>query len=128
MKTTNLTENFVVVNPHQEATIELADAGLYERLDNQYQQFKGHSLVAMHSFESDWPSWEIHPKGDEIVVLMSGEITMILKENVGDRAVTLRRSGDFVIVPRGVWHTAKTVQKSQLLFITPGEGTENKVF
>jgi len=31
--------------------------------------------------------------------------------------------GDFVVVPRRVWHAAKVHRPSRLLFITPGEGT-----
>lgn len=32
----------------------------------------------------------------------------------------------FVVVPRGTWHTAKVHAATTMLFITPGEGTENR--
>jgi hypothetical protein len=34
--------------------------------------------------------------------------------------------GMAVINPRNVWHTADVHEPSQLLFITPGRGTENR--
>lgn len=50
---------------------------------------------------------------------------LILDEPGGRRTLELRERGA-VIVPRGVWHTAHVHRPSEALFITPGEGTENK--
>ncbi len=33
-------------------------------------------LVTSATYSTDWPSWEIHPNGDEIVCLRSGEARM----------------------------------------------------
>ena len=40
--------------------------------------------------------------------------------------VQLNTPGEFVMVPRGVWHTARIATRASMLFITPGEGTENR--
>lgn len=121
----NMTSEFVVLNPDKDASIEPADAMLYQRLGENYQDFKGHELIATHVFESDWGMWEMHPHGDEIVTLISGEITFKLKLADGEQSVTLSEAGAYVIVPRGVWHTANTSVKSTVLFITPGQGTQH---
>ena len=31
-----------------------------------------------------------------------------------------------VVVPKGTWHTARTSVPTKMLFVTPGQGTENK--
>ena len=118
--------DFIVMSPDKKATVERADAALYARLDETYNQFKDHELVAYHEFESDWRSWEVHPHGDEIVLLISGEIEFLLDEGTKQTRITLKEQGEYLIVPQGVWHTAKTKVLSQLLFITPGQGTQHK--
>jgi len=32
--------------------------------------FCGEYLVSTHDFTGDWSTWEIHPKGDEVVCLL----------------------------------------------------------
>lgn len=122
----NIVNEFVVLSPEKKASIEIADATLYQRLDKDYGNFSGHELIAVHEFDKDWNTWEMHPNGDEIVLLLSGHITMTMNLPHGQESATLNSSGSYVIVPKGVWHTATTSIKSRVLFITPGEGTENK--
>ena len=50
---------------------------------------------------------------------------MILQSDDGEQTVRLNTPGSFVIVPKGTWHTAKTSTPTSMLFVTPGEGTEN---
>jgi len=123
----NIANEFIVLDPDKKATVEQADEMLYQRIDKNYKGFKSHELVSAYEFDSDWNTWEIHPHGDEIVLLLSGEITFILQLQSGQKSVTLQEEGSYIIVPKGIWHTAKTTVKSKLLFITPGEGTEHRV-
>lgn len=60
------------------------------------------------------------------MILLSGEVSFILQLEEGNQTIRLENEGEYVIVPRSVWHIAKTNVKSKLLFITPGEGTQNK--
>jgi mannose-6-phosphate isomerase-like protein (cupin superfamily) len=57
---------------------------------------------------------------------MSGAATMILDRSGGQETVHLRDPGAFVIIPKGTWHTARTSVPTTMLFVTPGEGTQNK--
>ncbi|WP_018013883.1 cupin domain-containing protein [Teredinibacter turnerae] len=122
----NLFEAFVVLNSTQSASVEDVDASLYERLDNSYNNMSGCQLVSCYIFASDWQNSEMHPNGDELVILLTGEVTFVLEQSAGDEYVTLAKQGDFVLVRKGVWHTAKTEVESTLLFVTPGEGTEHR--
>jgi mannose-6-phosphate isomerase-like protein (cupin superfamily) len=92
----------------------------------QLGSFHNEYLVTVHAFETDWPIWEMHPKGDEIVCLLSGSVTFILERERGNLAIDLEQSGTYVIVPRGTWHTAKARGPSRMLFITAGEGTQHR--
>ena len=83
-------------------------------------------LVAVHTFESDWPTWEMHPKGAELVFIVDGAMTLV-QEIDGERRSVLMKKGDAAINPPGVWHTAKVQEPTTALFITAGEGTQNEV-
>ncbi|HTP48068.1 MAG TPA: cupin [Casimicrobiaceae bacterium] len=124
--TLDLASTFVVVEPDHRAVPVAVTPTIYEELDRVFDHFKGRMLVASFSFEADWPSWEIHPAGDEIVCLMSGEATMVLDRGGVEETVRLREPGSFVIVPKGTWHTARTAVPTTMLFVTPGEGTRNR--
>lgn len=119
-------QDFVVISPDKKASIEHADTELYERLDEHYNSFIGHELISCYEFESDWSSWEVHPHGDEIVLLISGDVAFLLQTESGEIRINLREQGQYIVVPKGVWHTAKTKNKSKLLFITPGQGTQHR--
>lgn len=125
MNSFNLANRFVVLSPDKIATTVLNSPTVYEDLDRDFGSFQGHELIALHTFEEDWPSWEVHPNGDETVVLLSGAATFFIKQGDVAREVRMNNPGDAVIVPRGAWHTAKIAGKTSMLFITPGEGTLN---
>ena len=82
-------------------------------------------LVTAHHWAEDWDSWEMHPAGDEIAFLVSGQATFILEEPNGGRGVELH-PGTYCIVPRGTWHTAKIQIPSTIIFMTSGAGTQHR--
>jgi mannose-6-phosphate isomerase-like protein (cupin superfamily) len=86
--------------------------------------FHNEYLVTTSSFEQDWPTWEQHPNGDEIVVLLSGSVDFILETPQGNRKMEVRKVGEYAFVPKGTWHTANPLQPTTMLFITAGEGTQ----
>ena len=82
-------------------------------------------MVSAYEMSSDWDHWENHPAGDEILILVSGEMTILLEESDGVRESRLG-PGSTCVVPRGVWHTANVPMPSYLIAITPGQGTGHK--
>jgi len=121
-----LDSTFAVLGPDLRVTPVPVTPGVYEELDARFDGFKSHVLVSLFAFDADWPTWEIHPAGDEIVVLLSGRATLHLKTVEGERQAALSEPGSYVVVPRNTWHTAKIAEQTRMLFITPGEGTENR--
>jgi hypothetical protein len=95
-------------------------------LEHQFGDFKGKRLISHFTFEQDWNSWKMHPAGDEFVCLLSRQVDFILQQNGTETAVHLNTPGAYVLVPRGIWHTAKVHTASSMLFITPGEGTQHR--
>ena len=83
-------------------------------------------LVAMHTFTEDWGSWERHPAGEEVVVCVSGAITLHQQLADGSTSAVALGPGEYAINPPGVWHTADIAAAATCLFITVGMGTENR--
>ena len=86
--------------------------------------FRHEYLVTTSTFSEDWPSWENHVNGDEIVFLLSGRTEFFLELATGTTSVVLDNPGQYVLVPRNTWHTARTGVATTMLFITAGEGTQ----
>ena len=82
-------------------------------------------LVSLHTFDRPWTSWEMHPHGEELVVCLSGELTLFQEIDGVLRSVTLA-AGQAIVNPRGVWHTADVSAPTSALFITAGLGTEQR--
>jgi mannose-6-phosphate isomerase-like protein (cupin superfamily) len=125
-RTYDLASTFVVVNPDLTAIPVTVTPTLFEELDSDFDGFRGRCLISCFSFDEDWPTWEIHPHGDEFVCLLSGDADMILGREHDAPRVRLDVPGAYALVPRGVWHTARIHAPSTMLFVTPGEDTENE--
>ena len=122
----NIDSTFVVIDPALQAESVAVTDTLFSELDQRYDQFKGHMLVSSFSFDSDWPTWEMHPHGDEFVCLLSGDVDLLLRGPAGERQVHLHAPGSFVVVPKNTWHKAIVNSPAKMIFVTPGQGTENR--
>ena len=56
-----LTENSVVVDRDCESTTVAVTDNLWSEIDEKSGDFSGRSLISCFAFDSDWPTWEIHP-------------------------------------------------------------------
>lgn len=83
-------------------------------------------LVGLYSFTENWGSWERHPAGGELVYCISGAMTLYQEMADGSVVTTVLEAGHYAINPPGVWHTADIEGEATALFITAGEGTENR--
>lgn len=80
-------------------------------------------LVTIHTFDTSWDSWEMHPRGEELVLCVEGSITLH-QETDGTTATVTLTPGRAVVNPPGVWHTADVDGGCTALFVTAGAGTE----
>jgi mannose-6-phosphate isomerase-like protein (cupin superfamily) len=70
---------------------------------------------------------EMHPDGDELLLVLSGRIDVILEEggdqeHVGVERVEEVHAGQAIVVPKGVWHRVDVREPSRMVHITPGPG------
>ena len=82
-------------------------------------------LVTGMANDTDWPVWEMHPVGDELVVVTSGSVRFHLDDGTSVSTLTVA-APEYIVVPAGMWHTADTLGPAQLLIVTWGEGTEHR--
>ena len=82
-------------------------------------------LMGSTTQSADWNHWERHPAGDEILVLLSGEMELVLDDGEGEKRARVE-AGQTFIVPKGVWHRAIVKKPGELMFVTPGAGTEHR--
>jgi mannose-6-phosphate isomerase-like protein (cupin superfamily) len=122
----NIKSTFVVLDDTGDAIPIAVSDRFYEKLANQFGNFKGKRLISNYTFNTDWDSWEMHPAGDEFVCLLSGQVDFILEQHSTEHAISLKHPGDYILVPPGVWHTARVHTPSSVLFVTPGEGTQHR--
>lgn len=80
-------------------------------------------LVSMHTFSEPWSTWEMHPRGAEMVLCTAGELALI-QEIEGEHRRVVLHPGEYVINDPGVWHTADVAAPATAVFITAGVGTE----
>jgi mannose-6-phosphate isomerase-like protein (cupin superfamily) len=96
------------------------DAGIRRLMGSEHGR-----LFSALDMGSDWTNWEMHPAGDEVLVMVQGAVTFRFEEAAGTREIELT-AGRVLIVPRGVWHTAKVHTPTRLLAITAGQGTQHR--
>jgi mannose-6-phosphate isomerase-like protein (cupin superfamily) len=83
------------------------------------------ALVTVSAAEGDWTQWEMHPAGDEVLVLLEGELQMVFQRAGGEESFDLA-PGATLIVPKGTWHRARRQKGVRMLFMTWGAGTTHK--
>jgi hypothetical protein len=60
------------------------------------------------------------------VILLRGQAQLLLEQSDRVERVRLTEPGQFVSVPRGIWHTVHTEGPCSMLFVTAGRGTEHR--
>lgn len=114
-----------ILGPDGTGTAKSVTDTFYPELDAEFDGFKGHVLIQQFAFDAPWPTWEVHPEGDEFVYFLEGDTDFVLRIGGDVETVRISEPGSYVVVPKGTWHTARPHAPTRLLFVTPGEGTLN---
>ena len=120
----DLTETYLHLSDGAAVTTVEVAPDFWSTLRGRRDLQTGRPIVVTHQTE-DWPTWEMHPAGDEVVSLLSGRVDLILQDGSREWTVALRGRVS-MIVPQGVWHRAIVHEPSDLLFITRGAGTQHR--
>ena len=62
--------------------------------------------------------WERHTTGDEMVMVMEGETTLMLLQN-GEEVANFMPQGTLLIVPKNIWHRFESPKGVKVMTITP---------
>lgn len=107
------------------ATVLAGGSAFWGLPESDIEAFGKHWLISEFSCEADWPTWEMHPRADEFVYLLSGLADFLIELDDAVQHIHMK-AGEAVLVPKGRWHTAKIFAPSRMLFMTRGEGTQHK--
>ncbi len=69
--------------------------------------------------------WERHPAGDELVVCLSGSVTVTRAGDGGPDRVVLG-PGEATVNPAGTWHAVDMEGPASILTVTAGLGTDHR--
>lgn len=81
----------------------------------------GRLVMWAHS-PTDWPVWECHPTGPEVIIAVAGKAELIQRFPEGERRVVLE-PGQALVNPPGVPHRARIIEPFTAIYITPCPGT-----
>jgi mannose-6-phosphate isomerase-like protein (cupin superfamily) len=123
MPTFDLETTFLGLDGAGEVTQLPVGADFWETIDTN-PDVRG-TLVAVFTGEGDWPHWEMHPQGDEVLVLLEGSMRMVF-DRPHEPEILFMAPGTTVVVPAGVWHRGLDQRGAKLMAITYGAGTEHR--
>jgi len=119
------TQTYLSTTPEGDLRTHVGGAAFWTQPEAALDAIGRDWLVSEFTFDADWAVWEMHPEGDELVYVLEGHATLLLELPDGVREVEVRGRGA-VVVPRGVWHTAKVHAPTRSLHLTRGVGTQHR--
>jgi mannose-6-phosphate isomerase-like protein (cupin superfamily) len=118
----DLAGTFILINEGPTATPIPVGSDFWQRLQQSpIANSPTGRLISLGEQRADWG----HPASDEILILLSGRLELILEEEGQERSIVLNSLNAF-IVPRGTWHRARVHEAGKLLGITGGAGTQHR--
>lgn len=91
---------------------------------HEFAPFNGASIAVFRGDGVDVSEWELHPDTDELLFVVSGSVTV---EILTDSEPELHHleAGQFVVVPKGLWHRHRDVRDLIEMYFTPGESLQS---
>ncbi len=111
--------------------IELREGGaVEERPRGLFGDWGLWTVAAFHADSNDAVHsdvWERHPLGDELLCLLSGAITVHLRDHASEAgATTALRPATCYVVAAGQWHRLTVEEPGDLVAITPRVNTAHE--
>jgi len=118
-------DQYVYLEPDGTARTTTGGEAFWSLPPHEMAKFESGWLLSEFVCSEHWRNWEMHPDADEFVYLLSGDIEFLQETSEGISATRISGRGA-VVVPRGVWHTARVFAPSRMLFVTMGPGTQHR--
>jgi hypothetical protein len=68
----------------------------------------GGTLVTVHSGDGDWKHWEMHPKGDEVLIVLEGSGRMIFERPDRNKSFDLAPGATLIVPARHMAPRSRT--------------------
>jgi mannose-6-phosphate isomerase-like protein (cupin superfamily) len=94
------------------------DASFWEHIGAAKPELASGRILCVSDYADTWTWWEVHPDGDELVLLLSGGVDVVLESGSDSHSVALL-PGQATIVPAGTWHRVVVRTACRMLFVTP---------
>lgn len=103
------------------------DETFWQTIDERTELHTGRLVLADDTTE-DWDSWEMHPAGDELIVVTSGSVVVHVEHpDRPDLDSPIRVDApNMVLMPAGTWHTVDVIEPARILTVTWGDGTQHR--
>ena len=97
------------------------DENFWATIDDRTDLDDGRLVMAM-PMTADWSNWEMHPEGDEVILVTDGVVRVHTESN----EPVIVRAPELVVMPAGTWHTMDVIEPARVLTITWGAGTQHR--
>ncbi|MBU3025194.1 cupin domain-containing protein [Zobellia galactanivorans] len=111
------------------------DGGILASTDRLMKDCYTVSSFHLMEYKQSHPDyWEIHPSGDELILIVEGKIEVeYLDDQVSDPAINqstkkTKRTitgGQAIIIPKGHWHRLILKEASQIVVMAKNEGSKH---
>ena len=88
------------------------------------EQFDGLNVGIITLDKNPPHNGEMHLDGDEILYVMSGELSLTSDSNPNESLILY--PVDSCIISKGEWHKVNVIKPTKLLYITPGLNNEHR--
>ena len=83
-------------------------------------------LGSTFTFSEPWTMWEMNPHGSEVVLCLTGAMTLHQELPDGSTRTVPLGPGEYAVNEPGTWHTADVDGEATALLITAGVGTQHR--
>lgn len=91
---------------------------------HEFAPFKGGSFAVFWGDGVAASDWEIHRDTDEFSYVLDDSVTVEILTDDASTDIDLR-SGQFVVVPKGLWHRHRNVVDLVEMHFTPGDSEQS---
>jgi len=131
--THDLRQTYLHLTPHERAPAIPAGEAFWKQLmtgdftDAQVEAVaRGGWLISRFTHDGDWPHWERHPHGDEVLICVSGELAFDIEHADGRQEQVELGAGRTLVMPAGAWHRGRGEGPAELIAVTAGRGTDHR--
>ena len=85
-------------------------------------------LLTTIDIEADSSRWEVHTLADELLILISGAIDLLVESPPGEVRVVELRPGKAFLVPKDTWHRFVTRVPSRFIGVAYGQSSKGTLY